>query len=256
MSKIVTFLLGSLLGLIIGGALVFFFFGGAPRAANAPPGVPIQAPDPGGVSPGTAQIVLRQDFFNQVLQTIFRDMNAPSFPLNLTGQNDGKSSQVIQYGLLQSGNQCDGKITLLPEGSGVQTGLRFEDNNLSAPLAFAGSTSVFGNCIQFTGWAQANLQLRYDAEQQTVFGQINVETVNLDGITPIISGFVTPIVQSTLNQRVNPIQILQGRQIAFNMPIAATNGRLQANVKDVRAEVKDNALNLYVIYDFTGSPIG
>lgn len=254
MSKIVTFLLGSLLGLIIGGALVFFLFGGAPRAAKSPPGIPIQPPDASGVPPGTAQIVLRQDFFNQVLQTIFRDMNAPSFPLNLTGQNNTEDQNVVRYGLLQNENQCDGKITLLPEGSGVQTGLRFENNNLAAPLAFAGSTSVFGNCIQFTGWAQANLQLRYDAAEQSVFGQINVETVNLDGINPLISGFVTPIVQSTLNQRVNPIQILQGRQIALNLPIAATNGNLNANVKDVRSEVKDNALNLYVIYDFVGKP--
>jgi hypothetical protein len=45
---------------------------------------------------------------------------------------------------------------------------------------------------------------------------------------------------------------LQGQQIAFNLPIAATNGNLQAKVSDVRAEVKDNALNLYVIYDFAG----
>jgi hypothetical protein len=256
MSKAVTFLLGGLLGLIIGGALVFYLYGGAPRAAKAPPGVLIQPPDASGVPPGTAQIVLRQDFFNQILQTIFRDMNAPSYPLNLTGQNNADNREVVRYGLLQNANQCEGKITLLPEGSGVQTGLRFENNRLGAPLAFSGSTSVFGNCIQFTGWAQANLELRYDAGQQSVFGQVNVETVNLDGITPVISGFVTPIVQGTLNQRVNPIQILQGRQIALNMPIAATNGSLQANVKDVRAEVKDNALNLYVIYDFAGKPNG
>ena len=255
MSKIVTFLLGSLLGLIIGGALVFFFFGGAPRAANAPPGIPIQPPDASGVPPGTAQIVLRQDFFNQILQTIFRDMNAPSFPLNLTGQNNTENREVVRYGLLQNANGCEGKITLLPEGSGVQTGLRFEENRLTAPLAFSGSTSVFGSCIQFTGWAQANLELRYDAGQQSVFGQINVETVNLDGVVPVISSFVTPIVQSTINQRVNPIQVLQGKQIALNVPINATNGNLQANVKDVRAEVKDNALNLYVIYDFAGKPI-
>jgi len=255
MSKIVTFLLGSLLGLIIGGALVFFFFGGAPRAANAPPGIPIQPPDPNGVPAGTAQIVLRQDFFNQILQTIFRDMNAPSFPLNLTGQNNAENREVVRYGLLQNANGCEGKITLLPEGSGVQTGLRFEDNRLAAPLAFSGSTSVFGSCVQFTGWAQANLELRYDAGQQSVFGQINVETVNLDGVVPVISSFVTPIVQSTINQRVNPIQVLQGKQIALNVPINATNGNLQANVKDVRAEVKDNALNLYVIYDFAGKPI-
>ena len=100
------------------------------------------------------------------------------------------------------------------------------------------------------------MALRFDAAQQTVLGTINVETVNLDGVAPFVSGFVTPLVQGTLNQRVNPIQILQGQQIALNLPIAATNGNLQAKVQDVRAEVKDNALNLYVIYDFAGVKSG
>jgi len=97
------------------------------------------------------------------------------------------------------------------------------------------------------------MELRFDASQQNVFGQLNVETVNLDGVSPLLSGFVTPVVQATLNTRVNPIQIIQGRQIAFNVPIAATHGNLQGSVKDVRSEVKDNALNLYAIYDFSGN---
>ena len=243
------FILGTALGLIVGGALVFFFFGGAPRAASLP-GEPIQPPDPNGSPAGTAQIVLKQDFFNNVLTTIFRDMNAPSFPLNL-GENKSDDPNAVKYGLLQQ-NTCDGKITLLPEGSGVKSGLKFENEKINAPLAFSGSASVLGQCINFTGWAQANMALRFDATQQTVFGTLNIETVNLDGIAPFVSGFVTPLVQTTLNQRVNPIPILKGQQIALNLPIAATNGNLQANVKDVRAEVKDNALNLYVIYDFAG----
>lgn len=243
------FILGILLGLVFGGALVFFFFGGAPRAAQLP-GEPIQPPDPNGQPAGTAQIVLRQDFFNNVLQTIFRDMNAPSFPLNLGG-NAVENPNAVKYGLLQQ-STCDGKITLLPEGSGVKSGLKFENEKINAPLAFSGSTSVLGQCINFTGWAQANMALRFDAGQQTVFGTLNIETVNLDGVAPFVSGFVTPLVQTTLNQRVNPIPVLKGQQIALNLPIAATNGNLKADVKDVRAEVKDNALNLYVIYDFAG----
>lgn len=242
------FILGSLLGLVIGGALVFFLYGGAPRAAQLP-GEPIQPPDPNGSPAGTAQIVLKQDFFNNVLNTIFRDMNAPSFPLNLTGENKADKPNAVKFALQ---NQCEGKITLLPEGSGVRTGLQFQNEKIDAPLAFSGSASVLGQCVQFTGWAQANMALRYDAAQQNVLGTINVETVNLDGVAPFVSGFVTPLVQGTLNQRVNPIQILQGQQIALNLPIAATDGNLQAKVKDVRAEVKDNALNLYVIYDFAG----
>ena len=244
-------LIGLLIGIVVGGGLVFFVFGGAPRALRLP-GEPIKPPDGAGNPPGTAQIVLRQDFFNEVLQTIFRDMNAPAFPMSIADAS-GSDPEAAPFALYQNTQTCDGKISILSEGSGVKTGLRFEENKLGAPLAFSGSyNSPFG-CLQFTGWAQANLELRFDPAQQIVFGRINVETVNLDGVSPFLSGFVTPIVQTTLNNRVNPIHILQTRQIELNMPIAATQGTLQATVKDVRADVKDNALNLYAIYDFAGT---
>ena len=254
MSKALTFILGAILGLVIGGALVFYMFGGAPRAGQIP-GVPIQAPDPNGSPAGTATVVLNQQFFDTVLGTIFRDMNAPAFPLNLTGRNNFNEPIRPQYAnfALQNNGGCDGKITLQPSGSGVTTSIRLENGKINAPLAFTGSTSIVGQCINFAGWAQANLALRYDEAQQNVFGQINVETVNLDGVSPLVSGFVTPLVQNTINQRVNPITILRGQQIALNLPIAATNGTLKANVKDVRSEIKENALNLYITFDFAGT---
>lgn len=231
-------LIGLLIGLLIGGALTFYFFVGVPQASQ-PTGIPIQAPDTAGSPAGTAQIALGQDFFNEVLTTIFRDMAAPSFPL---GPQQPGAEQV-----------CGNKITVLREGSGVQTGLRFENNTIAAPLAFTGSyNSPFG-CLQFTGWAQANFELRYDASQQSVTGRINVETVNLDGVNPIVGALVTPLVQNTLNERVNPVQILSGSQISVAAPIVSANGTLQAAVKDIRAEVKNNTLNLYVIYGFQGS---
>lgn len=252
MSKPITFLAGSLAGLIVGGILTFFLFVGVPRAGQVP-GTPIQPPDPNGAPAGTAQIVLKQEFFNEVLKTIFRDSQAPSFPMSLTENREADDPGSIKYAQIQNA-PCDGRITLLPEGSGVQSALRFENNKIAAPLAFRGSySSVFG-CLNFSGWTQANLELRFDAGQQAVFGQLNIETVNLDGVTPLLSGIVTPLVQNTLNQKVNPIQILQGKQIALNVPVAATNSNLQATVKDVRSEIKDNALNLYVIYEFSGKP--
>lgn len=250
MSKTVTFFVGSLVGIILGGILTFYLFVGVPRSALAP-GNPIQPPEPTGNPPATAQIVLKQDFFNEVLKTIFRDMNAPSFPLSLTENTGAKKSEAASYALLQGG-ACDGRITLLPEGSGVQSTLKFENNKIVAPLAFSGTYNSMLGCINFSGWTQANLELRFDPAQQTVIGQLNIETVNLDGISSFLGGIVTPLVQKTLNERVNPIQILQGKQIALNLPIAATNGNMQATVKDVRAEIKDSALNLYVIYEFNG----
>ena len=230
-------IIGLLIGLVLGGALTFYFFVGVPHAAIAP-GKPIPPPDPNSVPPpGTAQIVLRQDFFNEVLGTIFSEMNPPSFPLG-TPSGD-----------------CEGRITVQLQGSGVQTGVSFDNGKVAAPLAFTGSYASMFGCARFSGWAQSNLEMRYDAQSQTVFGQINVETVNLDGVNPVVSALVTPLVQSTLNTRVNPVRIIDGRQIAIDLPIVASNGNLQGSVKDVRAEVKDGALNLYVIYDFSSGPL-
>ncbi len=250
MSKLPIFLAGVVLGLVIGGVLVLYNFSGAPRAAQTP-GAPIQAPDASGIPPGTATITINQQFFDTILSTIFRDMNAPAFPLNLTGQNGFQTDFQPTKIAFQDGG-CDGKITLLPEGSNVQTNVRLVDGKINAPLAFTGSTSLFGQCVQFKGWAQANMNLRFDEAQQTVFGLINIETVNLDGVNPVLSGLITPIVQTSLNNRVNPITILRGQQIAMNLPIAATGGTLKAQVKDVKADIKENNLNLFITYDFKG----
>jgi hypothetical protein len=251
MSKTWTFILGSIIGLLIGGVLTFFIFVGAPEAVQKP-GAAILPPDESGTPPATAQIILKQEFFNEVLRTIFRDMSAPSFPLTLTENRASDDSAVPVYAALQGG-ECDGRIVLLPEGSGVQSTLKFDNNRIVAPLAFQGSYNSMFGCLRFSGWTQANLELRFDAAQQNVLGQLNIETVNLDGGAGVLGGIVTPLVQRTLNDRVNPVQILQGNQIALNLPIAATNGTMRAQVKDVRSEIKDNALHLYVIYEFTGA---
>ncbi len=227
---------GLLIGLLLGGALTFYFFVGVPRATKAP-GTLIQPPDPNNVPGGAAQIVLRQQFLNEALGTIFKEMNAPAFPLS------------------QPSSDCEGRITIQPQGSGVETGVSFENNRISSPLAFTGSYASPVGCVRFSGWAQSNFEMRFDQQSQTVYGQLNVETVNLDGVNPVMSALVTPLVQSTINTRVNPIRILDGRQIAVNLPVAAANGNLQAAVTDVRADVRDNALNLYVIYDFAGGPL-
>ena len=228
------FIIGLIIGALVGCGVAFVFLNGGIRASHAP-GVPIKPPDAGGPPAGTAQIVLRQEFFNDVLTTIFRDMNAPSFPLG------------------ESAAGCDNRITILKEGSGAQTSVSFADNKIAAPLAFSGSYASMFGCLQFTGWAQASLDLRFDADRQAVIGQVTAETVDLDGVNPVFSALLTPVVQSTLNERLNPILILDGRQLAVNMPIEATGSTLQGKVADVRAEIKDNALNLYVTDQFTGA---
>lgn len=243
------FLIGGLIGLALGAILTFLVFVGVPRADNSP-GEPIRPPDEAAAA-NAARVVLSQDFFNGVLATIFRDMNDPAFQL---GSAEPSGAERVEYAAFQTNAAaCDGRITILPEGSGVKTGVRFENGGILAPLAFSGSWASPLGCYQFTGWAQASLELRFDPSQQKLFGRINVETVNLDGVNPLISGFVTPIVQTTLNNRVNPIEILNARQLALNMPVASTGGTLRGNVTDMRADLKDGSLELYIVYALTGS---
>lgn len=241
MSRGITFVIGAVLGLLVGGGAVLYFI--SPRGAASPIGRPIQPPDAQSSTAGTAAVQLRQEFFAPVLQTLLREGNSPSFPLNLSGQATDQPVNEIACG----------KITLKNEGSGTTTAVQMDTGQILVPIAFTGSFNALGNCFNFTGWAQANLELRYDDAQQAVFGQINVQSVNLDGVPPVVSGLVTPLVQSTLNNRVNPVQILRGDQIALKVPITSTNSQLQGNVKDMRAEVKDNSLFLFVTYDFGGA---
>ncbi len=238
-------LIGLLIGALAGGAIVYFTFVGVPHSEKRP-GDAIKPPD--AQSHPSAQVVLKEDLLNQVLATIFRQMNPPSFPLaSLTGpESDGYT--IIQA--QQSG--CDDRIQILPEGIGVRTGVNFKNGKISAPMAFTGQyNSIFG-CIPLTGWAEAHLDLRFDAGQQAVYGMVTVDTVNLDGVNPVVSGIVTPLVQSTLNSRVNPILLLRGDQIGMNVPVASAGGNLKARATDIRAEVKDDGVIFSVDYQFEG----
>lgn len=229
-------ILGLIIGLLLGGVLTFFLFVGTPRAGKVP-GEIVKAPD-ASMPAGTAQIVLKPEFFNGILTTMFQQMNPPVFQIGQPGE---------------SGGDCSSQITVLPQGSGTNTGVTFVNNQLGAQLAFTGNYASPVGCLNFSGWSNANLQLRYDQASNNVFGKLNIETVNLDGVNPFWSALITPFVQSSLNSRVNPIPILNGNQMAVNTPITAAKGNLQARVSDVRGEVRDNALNLFVVYDFGGT---
>jgi hypothetical protein len=134
----------------------------------------------------------------------------------------------------------------------VKTGVQFRNGSISAPMAFTGSYSLVGNCMQFKGWTQTSIQLRFDEPKQTVFGTVTVEGVNLEGVSPVANNFVTVFVQSAINQRVNPLVLVTERQLSLMVPIKASNGSVKARAKDVKAEILDGSLKLHLTYEFAG----
>ena len=239
MKYILLLVVGAILG---GGAALYFL--GAPRAGAAP-GKAVKAPE--GNPPATVVITLDQGLVDAVLATTFSGLGAPTFQL---GQNALSQNNAPVPAALQGG--CTNTITLLSEGSGVKTSVQFKGGKITAPIAFNGSYNLVGNCMQFKGWAQSNISLSFDESKQTVYGLVDVEGVNLEGVSPMANSFVTAFVQGAINQRVNPLVLVSERQLSLMIPVKASNGTVKSRAKDVRAEILDGALKLHVTYEFSG----
>jgi hypothetical protein len=225
------FVLALVLGLLIGGGGAYFLFLGAPHARLLK-GEAVHAPDASGMPPGTAVVELDEQFFNTLLSSIFKDLGNPAFPPT-------------------AGEGCQNRVVIEPGSGDVHTGVVLQNNQVAVPLAFSGTYNLMG-CQNLRGTAEAGIDFRFDAAEQTLYGQLNVVGVNVEGMSPLLGGVVTAFVQSAINQRVNPIQVMHGQPLTLSVPVQAAGGTLNARARDVRAEVKDGKLRLYVTYDFKG----
>jgi hypothetical protein len=231
------FILTLLLGVLLGGAAAYFLFVGAPRVGGALKGQPVRAPDAGGAPPGTAVVELDEQFFGALLDSIFRDLNKPAFPP-------------------AAGEGCQNQVVIEPGAGDVKTGVLMRDGHVIVPLAFSGTYNMLGNCQNLRGTAEAGLEFRFAADEQTLYGQLNVAGVNVEGMSPVLSGFVTAFVQGAINQRVNPLVLLRGQQLTLAIPVQAAGGTLRAQAREVHEEAKDGKLRLLVTYDFKGAKGG
>jgi hypothetical protein len=232
------FILSLLLGVVLGGAGAYLLFVGAPHT-RLTKGEPVRAPDAAGAPPGTAVVELDEPFFGALLASIFRDLNKPAFPPQSVGGG------------------CQNQVVIEPSAGDVQTGVLLRDGRVVVPLAFSGAYNLpLVGCQNLRGTAEADLDFRFAAEEQTLYGQLNVAGVNVEGMSPLLGGPVTAFVQGAINQRVNPLVLMRGQQLTLNIPVQAAGGTLKAQAREVREEAKDGKLRLYVTYDFHGTKGG
>lgn len=229
------FILALVLGVVLGGVGAYLLFVGTPKTGTVK-GELVRAPEPGGPPPGTAVVELDEQFFGALLDSIFRDLNKPTFPP-------------------QAAEGCQNQVVVEPNAGDVKTGVLMRDGRVVVPLAFSGTYNLMG-CQNMRGTAEANIDFRFAAEEQTLYGQLNVVGVNLEGMPPLVSGLATAFVQGAINQRVNPLVLMRGQQLTLAIPVQAAGGALRAQAREVRHEAKDGKLRLYVTYDFKGTKGG
>src|SRR5947209_18640661 len=145
------FILALVFGVVLGGAGAYFLFVGAPHAHLAK-GEPVRAPDPGGPPPGTAVIELDERFFNTLLGSVFKDLGKPAFPPRA------------------SAGGCENRVVIEPSADGVETGVVLQNGRVTVPLAFSGAYNL-GGCQNLRGTAEADIDFRFAAEEQTLYGQ-------------------------------------------------------------------------------------
>jgi len=190
-----------------------------------------------------ATISVNEQFLNSFLDAMFTNLKAPSAPLVITA-SDKDRTPAESYG-------CPSAITLQREEGGIRTAVKLEQGKITAPLAFAGSyNSTLLGCIEFRGWANTTWKLEFDRPRQVLLARVQVDDIRLTNVPALASGSLLKIVQSAIDNRINPLALLKLDQLSARVPVPPASGALRLRAKEVQPEVVLGNLHLHVIYEF------
>ena len=189
--------------------------------------------------PAEATVAINEQFANSFLDAIFDNLKEPSVSLNRSGS--------VEYG-------CASVATLKREVGGIRTNVRFQSGRISAPLAFAGSyySSLLG-CIQFSGWANTTINLEFDRGRQALVGRVKIEEITLPNIPSLASGALLGLVQTAIENRYNPFNVLTLEQLSSRVAIPPAGGALRLRAKEIRPEITPGSLRLHLVYEFVSA---
>lgn len=208
-------------------------------------------------------IQLNEQFFDALLDALFKNMDPPEFPLaaqSPKSQAPGSKSALTVNSFAERTNPqseitnpksaCPDSIKLQREVDGVRTAVRLREGRVTAPIAFSGNYNppLIG-CIEFSGIAQTTIDLEFDANKQALIGRARVSDVNLSGAGGIGSGLLAKMVQSSIDKKINPIQILAMEKISFVVPIQNA-GSLRMKANGIKHEIVNGVLNVRISYEF------
>jgi hypothetical protein len=199
-------------------------------------------------------ITLNEQFFDALLDAIYQNGGMPDIPLAQNDRkNPGSDENVVPVAYIPNEQPtCPDSIKILRESNSIRTAVRFRDGKIYAPIAFSGSYSPpFVGCVDFSGYAETNIDLEFDQQDQRLIGRANVLNVSLNGTAGVGSGILAKMVQSSIDKKVNPVEILRLDRISFPVPAQNSKG-LTMRAIGIRPEIGNGMLNIHVDYEFVG----
>lgn len=208
-------------------------------------------------------ISLNEQFFDTVIDAMFQNGEPPEFAIaeNRSRHNDlvpdqQRTAISVSYPtsfLPSSFAKCRESIRLSRENSGVRTAVRFRDGKIYAPMAFSGNYNPpLVGCIGFAGWAETNIELAFDEQNQRLIANARVLNVVLNGTGGVGSTVVARMVQSSIDKKINPIEIIKLDKVSFMLPIQ-NSGNLRMKAVGVRHELVNGSINIHIAYEFIRS---
>lgn len=208
-------------------------------------------------------IQLNERFFETVFDAIFNNAKPLEFPLSFNNL-PGNEKAVLPNAAAWSENsfretrkrnyapRCQEKITIMREMKGVRTAVKFREGKIYAPIAFTGvyNPPLVG-CLEFQGWAETNIELEFDKARQTLYGRAKVKNIQLGTVANLAGGFIAKFVQNSIDKKINPIEILKTDRLEFVVPIQQTDSLLKLKAENLRYEVGENLLNIFVNLEFS-----
>ncbi|GIU81031.1 MAG: hypothetical protein D6687_00280 [Acidobacteria bacterium] len=201
---------------------------------------------------------LNEKFFEELLNALFRQDVQLEFSLAKSAEKpdlqeaiEFRKAKFINAEAIET--QCN-KIRLQRQLNNTKTAVYFRDGKILVPIAFTGSYNppLIG-CIDFSGIAETNINLYFDPQTQTLLGKVTVLSVNLSGTGGIGGSLIARLVQGSIDEKINPINILELEKLSFTFPIRDRN-EIKAEIKmkavGIRHEVINGGLNVFIKYKF------
>jgi len=212
-------------------------------------------------------ISLNEAFFDAALESLFQGGAPLEFSIadNSLNRGDAETRSELERGSTLgpasyqavnfsatprlSGKECPETIKIEREINGVRTAVRFREGKILAPLAFSGSYNPpFVGCVAFSGWAESVIDLEFDQNAQRLVAKARVLNVNLNGTGGVGGSVVAKLVQSSIDKKVNPIELFQLSKLSFAVPVKGSE--LQMKATGIRHELQNGSINVVVSYEF------
>jgi hypothetical protein len=178
-------------------------------------------------------LILNEQFMDATIDAVLQKGEPPA--IDLRGE--------------QADPTCRETLRLRRESSGVKSAIRFREGKIMAPIAFDGNyrMPVVG-CVDIAGSADTQIDLEFDQPGQRVVARLKVTGVSLSGTGGVGRGLLGRLVQSSVDERVNPIEVVKLERLSFLFPIQ-NSGTLKMTAAGFRYTVQNGGINLHIAYD-------